>query len=203
MAWICILKDFGLNWRVAEILSQIGFRGSVQVSEMLCVAKFTSWIGVGVGGTCLPIQVCCSQLVSSWFWQYFIDQRRPSVVNRGQLLPMILYYAAMLIGPPPSCRAFYVLIQIPKFFPFWLVLIECYMESTCGNKFQSFPEARLWGSSEDEDVGAGKRGLQGPGRGSHPLGWRQVQYTFCSYGIRWAESRQNVCTISVHTRNVT
>ena len=27
---ICILKDFGLNWRVAEILGQIGFWGSVR-----------------------------------------------------------------------------------------------------------------------------------------------------------------------------
>ena len=34
MAWngldICISKDFGLNWRVTEIWSQIGFQGSVQ-----------------------------------------------------------------------------------------------------------------------------------------------------------------------------
>ena len=32
---ICILKYFGLNWRVAEILSQIGFRGSVNTGEVV------------------------------------------------------------------------------------------------------------------------------------------------------------------------
>ena len=36
------------------------------------------------------------------------------------------------------------------------------------------PSQRQGCESEDEDVGAGKRGLQGPGRGSHPLGWGQV-----------------------------
>lgn len=59
------------------------------------------------------------------------------------------------------------------------------------------------GIEGEDGGGAGEWGLQSPGRGSHPLGWRQVQYTFCSDGIRWPESRQNVCTISVHARNVT
>ena len=42
------------------------------------------------------------------------------------------------------------------------------------------------GIEGEDGGGAGEWGLQSPGRGSHPLGWRQVQYTFCSDGIRWA-----------------
>ena len=62
----------------------------------------------GVGGfdACLPIQVCCLELVSPWFSQSLIHRRRPCVVNRRQLLPRNICSAAMCAGPPAELRGF-------------------------------------------------------------------------------------------------
>ena len=56
--------------------------------------------------TCLPIQVCCLELVSPCFLQSLNCQRRPCVVNRRQLLPRIICSAALRGGPPAESQGF-------------------------------------------------------------------------------------------------
>ena len=130
-------------------------------------------MGREAGCTCLQIQVCCLILVSPCSLTVPPDhQRRPCVVNRTQLL----------LGIPVLCGIEHRASSgAAELFMFWSRLRGFHPSLSHLRRFtwdENMSIMTMWMFPQSSwlrsDVGAGQRGLQSPGGGQDPLGWRQV-----------------------------